>query len=404
MKQTWRWFGPDDNVSVSDIMQAGAAGIVTALHHIPDGEAWTTREIEDRKDQVAHTGSGSPSGLNWDVVESLPVSEEIKQQRGEWRKHIVNYKESIRNLAAAGIETVCYNFMPVLDWTRTDLGYELPNGAKCMRFDLVDCAVFDIHILARPGAIEDFAPEIAKQASRRNSKLDEDARRNLVSNIVCGLPGAGQGYTLDGLKEQLDFYGDISDTALRQHQIDFLAEVVPVAEKAGVRLCCHPDDPPFPLLGLPRIMSTEEDYDLLTTRIDSPSNGITLCSGSLGVRVDNDLPGMVARLGDKVHFIHLRNVFRETEGAKVSFHEAAHLEGRTDMVVLIQAILAEESRRAISGRKDASIPFRPDHGQQLLYDLQAGGQPGYPAVGRLRGLAELRGIIAALSHPGVAAA
>lgn len=398
MKQTWRWFGPNDTVSIDDMLQAGVNGVVSALHHVPNGEVWSIGEIGKRQHEIALNGRAAASGLAWDVVESLPVSEQIKQQNGDWRRHIQNYQQSILNLASCGIHVVCYNFMPVLDWTRTDLRYELPNGARCMRYDLYDFAAFDIHILKRDQASADYTEKVVAEAGKRFSDMNDKQRKRLASNVVCGLPGTEQGYSLSDLREHLARYDTIPDAVLRQHQIDFLSEVVPTAEQAGVRLCCHPDDPPFPLLGLPRIMSCEDDYRRLTEEIDSPANGITLCSGSLGVRVDNDLPGMMKRLGHKVHFVHLRNVARESEGAKISFHEAAHLEGVTDMVALIEAILAEEKQRQVTGRADISIPFRPDHGQDILSDLKCSGQPGYPAVGRLKGLAELRGIIAALSH------
>ncbi|PVA07907.1 mannonate dehydratase [Thalassorhabdomicrobium marinisediminis] len=403
MQQSWRWFGPQDTVSVADMRQAGVEGVVSALHHIPNGTVWSQAEIQQRQQQIAQTPDGVPTGLVWNVVESLPVSEEIKQQRGDWRAHIENYKQSIRNLAQAGVSVICYNFMPVLDWTRTELGHELPNGARCMRFDVIDFAIFDLFVLARDGARDDFPADVVQQAqARRDAMTDADLDR-LMQNVICGLPGAEEGYSLADLRAHLRAYDGIDADRLRQHQIDFLTEVVPVAEEVGARLCCHPDDPPFALLGLPRIMSTEEDYARLMAAVDSPANGITLCSGSLGVRADNDLLGMMRRLGSRVHFVHLRNVRRETEALPNSFHEAAHLEGVTDMVDLIAAILDEEQRRKAEGRSDCDIPFRPDHGQDILSDLGQNSQPGYPAVGRLKGLAELRGIIAALSHPGSAA-
>jgi len=398
MKQTWRWFGPKDRVSVNDMLQAGVQGVVSALHHIPDGALWSVDEIQKRQAEIGRNGKGEASGLKWDVVESLPVSEDIKRQSGDWLTHVENYKQGILNLAQCGINVICYNFMPVLDWTRTDLAYELGNGARCMRYDVIDFAAFDIHILERAGAAQDFSPDIVTEAAKRFAAMDNSRREALAANVVCGLPGATQGYTLKMLKVQLAKYKAISEDVLRKHLMQFLGEVVPVAESVGVRLCCHPDDPPFPLLGLPRVISTEEDYRYLTNTIDSPSNGITLCSGSLGVRADNDLPGMVERLGDKIHFVHLRNVQRESTGPKITFHEAAHLDGATDMVALIRALLVEEQRRKAAGRADTSIPFRPDHGQEILSDIDTPGQPGYPAVGRLKGLAELRGIVTALSH------
>lgn len=399
MKQTWRWFGPHDTVSIADISQAGVEGLVSALHHIPNGSVWTVEQIQQRQSEIAHYANGQPSALAWDIVESLPVSEPIKQQRGNWKEHLLNYKASLKNLAQCGIETVCYNFMPLLDWTRTDLAYTLDNGARCMRFDINDFAAFDIHILKRKNADHDFSEEVAGTAQKRFMQMNDDSQKKLVQNIVCGLPGAEEGYSLENLKEHLSLYDSISASTLRQHQIDFLEAVVPTAEQLGIKLCCHPDDPPFSLLGLPRIMSSEADYATLTQAVDSNTNGITLCSGSLGVSAEVDLPGMMKRLGSRVHFIHLRNVTRETTGSKISFHEAAHLEGATDMVALIKAILNEEARRKNAGDAICSIPFRPDHGQEILHDLNITGQPGYPAIGRLKGLAELRGIAMALAHP-----
>ncbi|MFK7992630.1 MAG: mannonate dehydratase [Granulosicoccus sp.] len=398
MKQTWRWFGPHDTVSIADISQADVEGIVTALHHVPNGSVWSVEQIQLRQTEIAHFGNGQPSGLTWDVVESLPVSEPIKQQCGDWKEHLLNYQTSLKNLAQCGIKTVCYNFMPLLDWTRTDLAYTLGNGARCMRFDLIDFAAFDIHILKRENAQTDFPDPIVEEAQQRYRQMSEAQKQRLAKNIVCGLPGAEEGYSLENLKEHLAMYDGISESQLRTHQLDFLTEIIPTAEELGIKLCCHPDDPPFSLLGLPRIMSCEEDYATLVQALDSTSNGITLCSGSLGVRADVDIPGLMNRLGSKVHFVHLRNVARETSGDKISFHEAAHLEGATDMVALISAILDEEAQRKKAGRSDWCIPFRPDHGQEILHDLNVAGQPGYPAIGRLKGLAELRGIATALEH------
>lgn len=398
MKQTWRWFGPKDLVSVDDMRQAGVEGVVSALHHVPTGAVWEPAEIAKRQREIAFTSDGSPSNLAWEVVESLPVSEDIKKQKGNWREHIANYQQSLKNLAAAGIEVVCYNFMPVLDWTRTDLAWRVPHGGTCMRFDFVDFAAFDIHILKRPGAKEDFPADVAEEAERRFAEMDERRKKELAHNVTCGLPGAAEHLTMDDLKAHLDEYGEISPDQLRSHLIAFLEAVVPTAEELGMRLCCHPDDPPFSLLGLPRIMSTEADYAAIMKAVDSPANGITLCSGSLGSRQDNDLPGMMQRLGDRVHFLHLRNVTRESDRPVGSFFEDEHLAGGTDMVALIAEVLKEEARRKASGRADSSIPMRPDHGQDILDDLKRKAQPGYPAIGRLKGLAELRGIMTALSH------
>jgi len=396
MKQTWRWFGPRDMVSIDDTLQAGVEGIVSALHHIPTGTVWTPAEIVQRQREIATMKDGSASGLAWDVVESLPVSEDIKKQQGNWREHIANYITSMENLAAAGIQVICYNFMPVLDWTRTDLAWRLPTGATCMRFDLADFAAFDLHILARPGAVDDFDAPLKEEAARRFAAMSEARKEQLAGNVVFGLPGAAENFSLEDVRAHLAEYDSISEDRLRRNLLDFLTEIIPTAERLGLRLCCHPDDPPVPLLGLPRIMSTEAHYKALVEGVDSPANGITLCSGSLGARPDNDLPGMMDRLGDRVHFLHLRNVTRETNDLRGSFHEAEHLGGDTDMVALIEAALREEARRRAAGRADWSIPFRPDHGQDILDDHGRKAQPGYPLIGRLKGLAELRGIVAAL--------
>ncbi|MCB1440166.1 MAG: mannonate dehydratase [Nitratireductor sp.] len=402
MRQTWRWFGPKDLVSVDDMMQAGVEGVVSALHHVPTGAVWTPEEIAQRQNEIATRRDGSPSGLRWDVAESLPVSEDIKKQKGAWRQHIDTYKTSLGHLARAGVDTVCYNFMPVLDWTRTDLSWSVASGATCMRFDYAVFAAFDIFILGRKGAALDYPEEIAEQADDLFRAMSEPQRDALAKNVVFGLPGAAEHFSLDDVRMHLAEYDDVSHDRLRQHFVDFLSEVVPVAEKLGLRLCCHPDDPPFDLLGLPRVMSTEADYRYMTEAVNSPANGITLCTGSLGARPDNDLPGMMERLGDKVHFLHLRNVKRDTAQLRGSFYEAEHLGGDTDMVAVIAAVLREEKRRRQAGRSDASIPMRPDHGQDILDDHNRKAQPGYPAIGRLKGLAELRGIMTALSHPAMA--
>lgn len=396
MKQTWRWFGPADLVSIDAVAQAGATGIVSALHHIPPGQPWPLEDIAKRQAQIAQLSSGAPSRITWEVVESLPVSEDIKRQTGDWRAHLDAYRTSLHNLATAGIDVICYNFMPVLDWTRTDLAYPRPNGATCMRFDLVDFAAFDLHILARPGAAEDFDDTLKEAAAARFAQMSDAQKANLTDNIVCGLPGTGEPFTFEDVRAHLAAYDTIAPERLRANQIAFLEAVLPDAERLGLRLCCHPDDPPVPLLGLPRVMSTEADYAALMDAAPSPANGITLCSGSLGARPDNDLEGMMDRLGPHVHFLHLRNVTRETDRIRGSFFEDDHLEGNTDMVALIAAIVREEDRRAAQGRADAQIPMRPDHGQNILDDLGKPGQPGYPAIGRLKGLAELRGIERAL--------
>jgi mannonate dehydratase len=380
------------------MLMSGVEGVVSALHHIPNGVVWSPEEIGKRQQQIAVRKDGSPSGIAWEVIESLPVSEDIKKQKNDWRQHIQNYKVSLENVAKAGLEVVCYNFMPVLDWTRTELRYRVASGGTAMRFDINDFAVFDIHILQRKGAAEDFDPAVRDEAARRFLGLSDEQRRALARNVTMGLPGSTEHLTIPEVQAHLDEYGSISPDQLRQHFVDFLSEVVPVAEKLGLRLCCHPDDPPFPLLGLPRVMSTEADYVYMTGAVNSPANGITLCSGSLGARLDNDLPGMMQRLGDKVHFLHLRNVKKDTDAIAGSFFEAEHLGGDTDMVALIAAIVAEERKRKATGRADHQIPMRPDHGQDILDDLGRRSQPGYPTIGRMKGLAELRGIMTALEH------
>ncbi|NIZ01946.1 mannonate dehydratase [Thalassospira lucentensis] len=398
MKQTWRWFGPSDQVSIDDICQAGAHGVVSALHHVPSGDVWTPEEIAKRHGEIAVMKDGAPSGLTWDVVESLPVSESIKRQVGPWKDHIEAYKQSLRNLADSGISIVCYNFMPVLDWTRTHLNWRLSNGATCMRFDLTDFVAFDLFILKRDGAAGDYPAEIVADAKQRFDAMSKDRLAELERTVAFGLPGSVENLSLDDLRGLLATYADIDADTLRANLVAFLEEVVPVAREVGIRMCCHPDDPPFALLGLPRIMSTEADYAFIMQAVDIPENGITLCSGSLGVHPENDLPGMMKRHGDRVHFIHLRNTKRESEGLPCSFHEAEHLDGDTDMVALIEQILLEEARRKAAGRSDWNIPMRPDHGHDILDDLGKKGQPGYPAIGRLKGLAELRGAMQALSH------
>lgn len=400
MRHTWRWFGPKDLVSIDTMLQAGVEGVVTALHHIPTGDVWTPQEIATRQADLASMTDGSPSGLRWEVVESLPVSEAIKTQTGDWRIHVENWITSMRNLKAAGLDVICYNFMPVLDWTRTDLHWKRPNGATCMRFDFTDFAAFDIHILKRKGAAQDFPEEVRNEAARRFAVMDDARQKELARNIVFGLPGAAESFSLQDVSDLLEAYAPVTDERLRRNFNAFLEQVAPVAEDLGMRLCCHPDDPPFTLLGLPRVMSTEADYVERLAAVDLPANGITLCSGSLGARPDNDLPGMMDRLGDRVHFLHLRNVTLDDQNALGgSFFEDEHLAGQTDMVLLIDAVLRQEKRRLEAGRADHQIPMRPDHGQNILDDLGRGGQPGYPAIGRLKGLAELRGVERALSHP-----
>ena len=397
MRQTWRWFGPADTISIPEIRQTGAEGIVSALHHIAPGDVWTPDEIAKRKTAIEGPAD-APSGLTWDVVESVPVSEAIKTQTGDVKAHYEAYRQSLRNLAAAGLEVVCYNFMPILDWTRTALAAPMADGATAMAFDLTDFCLFDVCLLGRAGADKDYPAAVVDEARRRHATMSEADKKALVDNIVAGLPGANDSWTLDDVRAQLATYDAIDADRLRQNLVDFLAEIVPMAEEVGIRLCCHPDDPPFSLLGLPRIMSTESDYAYVMDMLDRPANGVTLCTGSLGVRADFDPVSFVQRLGPRVHFVHLRNTRRTgvQHGARSDFHESAHLDGDTDMVATLDALLDEENRRKAEGRTDWQIPMRPDHGHAMLDDFQRNSMPGYPLIGRMRGLAELRGIMTAL--------
>ncbi len=391
MKQCWRWFGPADTVSLGDLHQVGVEGIVTALHHIPPGEVWGKSSIRERIEIL------SSQSLGWDVVESLPVSEDIKTKGPNYTAHIDAYLKSLENLASFGIKTVCYNFMPILDWTRTDLRARQSHGGTAMLFRLLDFAVFDLFILKRPGASTDYSQGQQEAAAEHYKSLTSDAKRDLQNNIIAGLPGANDTWTLEQVKVQLDRYKSIDASVLRQNLIDFLSAVTPTAERLGMRLCCHPDDPPFNLLGLPRVMSSTEDYAYILNEIDTHANGATLCTGSLGVASAFDPVSFVTRLGHRIHFAHLRNTKRlaGSDPERPDFFEAAHLEGDTDMVATIKSLMKEEARRRQSGREDWEIPMRPDHGQELLWDLTNNSMPGYPLIGRMRGLAELRGIMAA---------
>lgn len=389
MEQTWRWYGPNDPVSLDDVRQAGASGVVTALHHIANGEVWPVDEIKARQALLAE------KGLVWSVVESIPVHEDIKTQRGDAARYIANYQQSLRNLAACGIDTVCYNFMPILDWTRTDLAYQLPDGSKALRFDQIAFAAFDLHILQRAGAEQDYSADEQAQAQAYFAAMSEAEIAKLTGNIIAGLPGAEEGYTLEQFRARLAEYEGIDKAQLRQNMAIFLRAIVPVAEEAGIRLAVHPDDPPRPILGLPRIVSTIEDMQWLKECVDSIYNGFTMCTGSYGVRADNDLVKMIETFGDRIHFTHLRATCRE-ENPK-TFHEGAHLQGDVDMVAVIEVILSEEQRRLRAGDR-RPIPMRPDHGHQMLDDLRKKTNPGYSAIGRLKGLAEIRGVELALKR------
>ncbi|MEA5257873.1 mannonate dehydratase [Arcicella aquatica] len=393
MMHTMRWFGPNDPVSLMHIRQAGCSGVVSALHQIPVGEVWTVEKIKERI-QIIEEGNAQYSPLTWVVVESLPVHEDIKKGLPSREQYIENYKTSLQNLATCGIKTVCYNFMPVLDWSRTNLNYEMPDGAKALRFVWEDFALFDLYILKRPNAQLDYTEAVQISALEKMKAMSAEELALLTNTVLLGLPGSEEAFELTNFQALLDNYKHIGDAELRANLYYFIQQIAPLAQELGVNLCIHPDDPPKSLLGLPRVVSTENDLAQLMAAADVTANGITFCTGSLGVREDNDLPKMIQRFGERIHFIHLRTTKREEN--PLNFHEAAHLDGDVDMYEVVKAIVLEQNRRKEANEGVVSIPMRPDHGHLMLDDLEKTGKqksyPGYSAIGRLKGLAELRGL------------
>ena len=384
MIETWRWFGPSDSITLEKIRQAGATGIVTALHEIPTGDVWPLELVKRRKAEI------EASGMNWDVIESIPVHNDIKSRTGDYKQLIENYKQSIRNVGAAGVTTVCYNFMPVVDWTRTNLTYQLPDKSYALRFEYSDFAAYDVFVMQRKGAEKDYTPTMLEKAKARFDAMSEEERVGLEKNIIAGLPGGEGSYDREGIRDTIQQFIDMGEDGLRTSLYEFLEAIIPIAEEAGVKMCIHPADPPFSLFGLPRVVSTQSDAERLLKAVDSPANGLTMCAGSYGARGDNDLIAMVNAFKDRIYFVHLRNVTREEDG---SFYEAAHLDGDNDMVGLVQALLNCESSIG------CQIPMRPDHGHTLTDEQDKKDlKPGYSYLGRLKGLAELRGLIRAVSY------
>ena len=388
MQQTWRWFGPQDPIDLEQVKQTGATGVVTALHQVPVGEIWTIDNINERKQYIEN------AGLSWSVVESLPVHEEIKQRSGNHRQYIENYKQSLRNLGRCGIDTVCYNFMPVLDWSRTDLGVVFSDGTITTKFDAALFAAFDLYILERPGADKDYSSAQIEKANTLFKQLDEKGRSKLTETVLLGLPGSLQALTLEKFRSAVMAYQSISESELEQNLHEFIREIVPVAEEAGVRMSIHPDDPPWSLLGLPRIVGTKGNIERLLNVVDSPANGLTFCTGSLGAAYNNDLVSMAEKFSPRINFVHLRNLTRNEQG---DFMEAYHLAGDVDLYGVIKVLLLEQKRRIDSGRKDTRLPMRPDHGMLMKAEQNVAGiYPGYSLLGRMRGLAELRGLEAGI--------
>lgn len=389
MEETWRWFGPNDTVTLEQVRQAGATGIVTALDHVPTGEAWRAADIEERKHLI------EAEGLTWSVVESVPLHNDVKIRSGDYRRYIDNYKKSIRNLSAGGIYRICYNFMPVVDWTRTNLAYELPNKAQALRFEMTDFAAYDLFVLARDGAKDSYSDVVLARATERFNAMSPEAQVELERNIIAGLPGGEGSYDRDGIRAAIDEFSKLGNDGYRANLIAFLEEIIPVAEDAGVVMAIHPDDPPFSLFGLPRVVSTADDARALLNAVPSPSNGLTMCAGSYGARGDNDLVAMIQEFHDRIHFVHLRNIKREGDG---SFCESDHLDGDNDIVGIVNALLDAELQRQGLPLEHRRIPMRPDHGLALSeerFDKRV--RPGYSYVGRMKGLAELRGVIHALT-------